>query len=190
MFSKKLDQKDKKVKNNDLSFLFFFLSSFVGFLHSFFFLLACSDIGNNQIILIKNFGFINIFCSVFTLLLLLVSCLFDYHKFIKKFSFFKKIGLSAYIFSITFCLIIFLFNTFFIKILFQIKNKDDFLTSPKDEYKNFFNFAITNFICVFFLCCITNILQLKARKSFFCFDEGQDKKTFTKKNDNQNLPSN
>ena len=57
----KFDQKSEEIKNVDLTFFFFFLSSFIGFTHSFHFLLTCSNIGENQIIHIKNFKFINIF---------------------------------------------------------------------------------------------------------------------------------
>ena len=171
MLVKKNNRKNEKIKYLDLSFFFFFLSSFIAFTHSFFFLLTCSNIGNNQMFFIKSFKFIDIFCSVITFLSLFISCLFDYFKFTKNFAFFKKIGLSAYIFSIIVCLTIFLFNGFFMKILFRIKTKNDF-----------FNFAMINFICVFFLFITTNILQLKARKNIFCFDDNQNKKSLIKKN--------
>lgn len=182
----KFDQENEKIKNVDLAFFFFFLSSFIGFTHSFFFLLTCSNIGESQIILIKNFKFINIFCTILFFLSLLVSCLFDYYKFIKKFAIFKKIGLSKYIFGIAICLTIFLFNGFFMKILFQIKTKIVFSIAEENKYKNFFTYAMINFICIFFLCVAANILQLKARKSIFCFNDNQSKKSLIKKNDKSN----
>lgn len=185
-FMEKFDQKSEKIKNVDLAFFFFFLSSFTGFTHSFFFLLTCSNIDESQIILIKNFKFINIFCTILSFLSLLVSCLFDYYKFIKKFAIFKKVGLSKYIFSIAVCLTIFLFNGFFMKILFQVKTKNDFSIAEENKYKNFFACAIINFICVFFLCIATNMLQLKARRNIFCFNNNQSKKSLIKKNEKSN----
>ena len=114
---KKFNQKSEKIKYIDLSFFFFFLSSFIAFVHSFLFLLTCSDIGGNQLFLAKIFVFINIFCNVLTILSLFIFCMFDFFKFTKNFAFFRKIGLSVYIFSIISCLTISLFNGFFMKIL-------------------------------------------------------------------------
>lgn len=180
---KRNNQKNGKIKYIDLSFFFFFLSSFAAFVLSFLFLLACSDIGNNQVSFVKTFVFINIFCSVLTILSLFIFCMFDFFKFTKNFAFFKKIGLSAYIFSIITCLTISLFNGFFMKILFQIKIKNDFSIAEGIKYKNFFNFAMINFVFVLFLFITANILQLKARKNIFCFNGNQSKKSSIKKND-------
>lgn len=189
MSMEKIDRKNERLKNIDLAFFFFFLSSIIGITHGLIFLLICSNIGNNQIILIKNFKFINTICNVLTFLSLFVSCLLDYYKFAKKFAIFRKNGLANYILSIILCITIFFFNNFFIKILFQIKNKNDFSIAEETKYENFFYFAMINFICVFSFCLITNILQLKARKDFFCLTIDKNKKNLKKKIDKSNFSS-
>lgn len=175
----------EKIKTIDFSFFFFFLGTFIGFIYSLFFLLACSFLGDNQIIFIKSFKMIDIFCNVFTFVSLSISCLFDYNKFVKKFLIFKKIGLTIYFFGIIAHIMIFLFNNFFIKILFQLKTKEYFFTNVENKYNNFFNFALTNFVFIFFLSIFANVLQLKVRKNIFCFDDGKQKKRSLSKNNDK-----
>lgn len=68
------------------------------------------------------------------------------------------------------------------------------MIAEETKYKNFFNFAITNFICVFFLYIMAIILQLKARKNIFCFDdsndENQNEKSSPEKKEKSNFMSN